>query len=815
MGALPTSHDTPCGKRRLRRRATSIALFIIAMAAIVRAQMIAAPPRMARAPDRLLVRFAANVPPAGVTAAAARMNARVLKRLGLVPGLYVLRLPSGTTPEAARRAIVRTAGVLYAEPDYLLQATTTPNDPSYPDLWGLHNTGQAGGTPGADIHASDAWAITTGSSNVVVAVIDSGIDYAHADLASNMFRNEADCNSNGVDDDGDGYVDDCYGIDTANHDSNPMDDSGHGTHVAGIVGAVGNNGVGVVGVNWRVKMLACKFMDSTNQGGISDAIECLNYVKTLRDRGVPVIATNNSWGGPAFSQALQDAIDVQRQRGILFITSAGNGAIDNDVTGTFPASYDLPNIIAVASTTRTDGRSPFSNYGRHTIHIGAPGSEILSTSPGNAYKTMSGTSMAAPYVAGVAALLKAQDATRDWRTVKNLILASGDVVSSLSNTVTGRRLNAQRAMTCAGSVLQTRLKPAVNTLFVIAGQAVTLRALHINCGVPNGDVVVQVSTNNPSVTLRDDGVSPDQSAGDGVYSGTFVPGSGSYTLTFPGGDVVIVRPAASFDVSLKAPRCSGAVSTCDTGSLVAGRGTMSGGVELNQPNTINASCADGSSGTYHEDESIDAIRLSTLDGSPIAAGKTVRIDVTVWAFGAIDFLDLYYASNALAPAWSFLATIQAPDAGQRILTATYTVPPGGLQAVRANFRAEGSAAVCSTGEFDDHDDVVFSTPSFTDEPLTPSVAVMKTVHITELRQRIDELRLRFGLAPYAYTDPALTARVTPVKAVHISDLRTALTQAYNAAGRTPPTFTDPNLASGFPIKAAHIVELRAAVINLE
>jgi subtilisin family serine protease len=176
-----------------------------------------------------------------------------------------------------------------------------------------------------DIKAVPAWDITTGSKNVVVAVIDSGIDYTHQDLAANMWRNEADYNNNGVDDDGNGYIDDCYGIDTFNVDSNPMDDNNHSTHVAGIIGAVGNNSLGLTGVAWNVKIMACKFMGADGFGTVADAIDCLEYVQTMKDRGVNIVATNNSWGSYGYSQALFDAVKAHLQRGMLFITAAGNG----------------------------------------------------------------------------------------------------------------------------------------------------------------------------------------------------------------------------------------------------------------------------------------------------------------------------------------------------------------------------------------------------------------------------------------------------------------------------------------------------------
>src|SRR5439155_6983308 len=253
-------------------------------------------------------------------------------------------------------------------------------------------------------------------------------------------------NSNGIDDAGNGQIDDCFGIDTLNNASNPLDDNDHGSHVAGTIGAVGNNGVGVVGVNWTVRLMACKFLNASGSGPTSDAIDCLEYVKLMKDRGVNIIATNNSWGGVGFSQALLDAIEAHRQRGILFIAAAGNSGLNNDFTPVYPANYYLPNVISVAATTRTDGQAFFSNFGRRTVHLGAPGDQILSTTRGNTYQIFSGTSMATPHVTGVAALLKAQDPGRDWRAIKNLILSGGDTIPSLTNTITRKRLNARGAL---------------------------------------------------------------------------------------------------------------------------------------------------------------------------------------------------------------------------------------------------------------------------------------------------------------------------------------------------------------------------------
>ncbi len=478
------------------------------------------------------------------------VGARRVKVFRNLVDLELVKLSQGLSVKEAIDFYQRSPDVLYAEPNYIVRTTNTPNDTRFSEQWGLYNTGQSGGTSGADIEALAAWGITTGSADVVVAVIDSGIDYNHVDLSANMFRNSADCNNNGIDDDGNGFIDDCFGIDTANNDSDPMDDNNHGTHVAGIIGGVGNNGAGVVGINWNIKIMACKFVKANGSGTIADAIDCLDYVKTMKDRGLNIIATSNSWGGGDFSQALLDAIEAHQQRGMLFITAAGNGNIfgigqNNDNTPFYPCNYYLVNVICVASTTRTDARSTFSNFGRRTVHVGAPGSEILSTIRGNSYASFSGTSMATPHVTGVAALLQAYDPSLDWRRIKNLILAGGDNVASLTNTITQKRLNAFSALTCANSTVFSRLRPIGNTLSGSVGVPVDLAALNINCANPNGNIDITVDPVGEIVTLVDDGLGSDQAAGDGIYSGQWTPSAtGVYSLTFPGGELLTVTVAS-------------------------------------------------------------------------------------------------------------------------------------------------------------------------------------------------------------------------------------------------------------------------------
>ena len=262
-------------------------------------------------PNQLLVRFKPTASSSVSLKVHRRAGATVRASYSIVPGLQLVQLQAGTNFNQALNSYRSDPSVLYAEPNYIRKPLdSTPNDLYYPDLWNLHNSGQkisfpyptndpSSGTPGDDIHALEAWAITTGSPKVVIGLIDTGIDYNHEDLSANVYRNTADCNNNGIDDDGNGYIDDCYGIDTLDNTSDPMDQVGHGTHVAGIMGAVGNNGIGVTGVNWNVRILTCKFI-SFNGGTDDGAIACLNYMATMKDRGVNIVATNNSWGGYGF-----------------------------------------------------------------------------------------------------------------------------------------------------------------------------------------------------------------------------------------------------------------------------------------------------------------------------------------------------------------------------------------------------------------------------------------------------------------------------------------------------------------------------------
>jgi subtilisin family serine protease len=352
-------------------------------------------------------------------------------------------------PQKAIKALEKNPVIAYIDTDYEVSIDETPNDPRLYELWGLDNIGQTGGTLDADIDAPEAWDIQTGSSNVVIAVIDTGVEYSHVDLSGNMWTNPGEIAGNGVDDDNNGYVDDVYGWDFYNHDNDPMDDHSHGTHCAGTIAALGNNGIGVVGVNWEAKVMALKFLSASGSGDTSDAVSAVEYAIMMKlDYGTPIIALSNSWGGGGFSQAMKDAIEAADTAGILFVAAAGNDyGSDNDVIPYYPASYDVSNVISVAATDHNDNLASFSNFGASTVDLGAPGVNILSTVLSNGYGSKSGTSMATPHVSGVAGLIKAQFPGLTSSEIKARLLGAVNPVSSLQGiTVTGGRLNALNAL---------------------------------------------------------------------------------------------------------------------------------------------------------------------------------------------------------------------------------------------------------------------------------------------------------------------------------------------------------------------------------
>jgi subtilisin family serine protease/subtilisin-like proprotein convertase family protein len=440
--------------------------------------------------------------------------------LPLATGYYQVDLGKGMTVDKALAEYRAEKGVLSAEPDYELTVSTVSNDPLLSQQWGLKNTGQNGGTPGADIHAEQAWSVINSSPKVVVAVLDTGVAYNDTDLAENIWINQADIpaywytktsatsgynkivykseiktatpgvitfrdlnnpvnaglvwksDGNSLVDAGDllrptsqggweqsGKSNDLIGWNYANGNNNPVDNNGHGTNVAGILGAVGNNGAGVAGVDWNVQIMPVKFIGADGYGSVSNFISALNYAVS---HGAKI--TNNSWEGAPYSQALYDAFLNAQEHGVISVAAAGNEGTNNDANPDYPASFSqaLNSVVAVAATTNTDQLAPFSNYGPHSVDLAAPGVNILSTIPGNQYAAWSGTSMATPMVSGAMALVWGEHPTWSYSQVINQVLNTTDKLPSLQGKVeTGGRLDLAAAV---GWNLTTRTTPAISSV---------------------------------------------------------------------------------------------------------------------------------------------------------------------------------------------------------------------------------------------------------------------------------------------------------------------------------------------------------------
>ncbi|MHB0960176.1 MAG: S8 family serine peptidase [Pirellulaceae bacterium] len=461
--------------------------------------------------------------------------------------LTLWKLPPGKDVSQAVAELAQSPGVAYAEPNYLVSIATTPiypNDPKFSNLWGMHNTGQSGGTVDADIDAPEAWELHTGSGNVVVAVIDTGVSYTHNDLIANMWTNPFETPGDGIDNDNNGFVDDIHGADFVNNDGNPSDDNGHGTHVSGTIGGVGNNATGVVGVNWDVQIMALKFLDNRGRGTTDDAIRALNYATQMRQNGVNVVLTSNSWHVAA-SQALSDAIAASGDVGMLFVAAAGNYGSSSAV---YPARYDLDNIISVAATDHSDQLASFSNWGTG-VDIAAPGVDIYSTH-GNTYRTLSGTSMATPHVSGAAALvadyLAANGVTSDYRTVRDCLFESGDRIAATLNTVsTGSRLNVHRALLCGAALAGNATELSVGDTSVVEGHTgTTLIGLTVTrSGITDTQTEFDWTTDDGTATAGSDYVS---ASGHVV----FLPGETNKEIFVATQGDTAIEPIETFQVAI-------------------------------------------------------------------------------------------------------------------------------------------------------------------------------------------------------------------------------------------------------------------------
>jgi subtilisin family serine protease len=400
----------------------------------------------------VLVKFKSGVSNETIEALTARFNDRVEDRIESDSGLEAIDDLDNADAASIVAQYSQLSEVEYAEPNFEINlegvnagplVPVLPHDPQFNDQWALANSGQRGGKQGADISAPLAWATTTGSDKVVVAVLDTGVDYTHEDLATNMWARPATMEP--YHDNELGTIDDMNGYNAIDSASDPMDDNGHGTHCAGIIGAEGENNIGIAGVNWKVQIMPLKFMNAGGFGTTKDAIEAINYVIERKKAGVNVRIISSSWGSTQKSRALGEIIRKAYENDILFVAAAGNSSTDNDRRPHYPSSY--PNVISVAALDRHDQLASFSNFGAKSVMIAAPGVDILSTWLGNEYEEKSGTSMATPVVSGVAALLVAKTPRISVDELSKKLMASTDPIVALKGkTVSGGRINAAKAL---------------------------------------------------------------------------------------------------------------------------------------------------------------------------------------------------------------------------------------------------------------------------------------------------------------------------------------------------------------------------------
>lgn len=645
----------------------------------------------------VLVQFAQNASVADRAAARAAVQGRAAEAIQTAAmrsaGAGVLErisLAGGVPVDRAIQALANRPGVVFAEPNWRLSTAATSNDPYYTTsgrLWGMYGddspavSGPAGTTNQFGSQAEKAWdAGFTGSKSVVVGIVDEGIDITHPDLAANIWVNPFETAGDGVDNDGNGYIDDINGWDFYSNDAGVYDGAAddHGTHVAGTIGGVGGNGVGVAGVNWNVTMISTKFL-GVDGGTTANAIKAIDYLTDLKTRhGVNLVASNNSWGGGGYSSALHSAIIRGANAGILFVAAAGNGGSDgigdsNDSTAYYPTNYSTLQgtstqraasyeaVISVAALTSTGDLASFSNYGATTVDLAAPGSGINSTLPGGGYGNYSGTSMATPHVTGAVALYASAYPNASAATIRSAILNSTRATSSLTGkTVTGGRLDVAAALNAAPPV-----GISVRGSSVVEGNSgTTPLAFTISLSAASASTVtVNYATANGSATAGSD-----YTASSGTL--TFLPGETSKTVVV---DVIgdataeanetfsLVLSGASSNASITAASATGTITNDDQQAVVSlaiasvsaleNSGTFLFTVTLSQASaskvsvrfaTANGTAVAGRTGDY-------TASSGTLTFNPGETSKTIAVVVRNDSLVEADetfFVDLSRASGA-------------------------------------------------------------------------------------------------------------------------------------------------------------------------
>src|SRR5712691_10548587 len=596
--------------------------------------------------------------------------------------------------------------VEYAEPNYIVHTTAIPNDPRFGELWGLQNTGQTiqgfPGIPGADISATAAWDISTGSRANVAAVIDTGIDYTHPDLAANVWSAPATFTVTIG-----GLTIICpagsHGFNAITNVCDPLDDHNHGSHVSGTIGAVGNNGTGVVGVNWTASIMAGKFLDATGTGTIANAINAIEFVVQAKlafaatgDANVRVLS--NSWGGGAFSQALLDEINRANANDMLFVAAAGNSGTPNDLFPEYPASYNAPNVVAVAATDNTDSLAWFSNYGPSSVHLGAPGADVLSTTIGGTYAYFSGTSMATPHVSG-AALLVLSKCALNTASLKTVLLNNVDPIPSLSGLVaTSGRLNVNKAIrACAAPTspdFALSVAPASQTIVQGAGTTYTVSITPSGgftaavtfsvSGLPGG--ATASFSPNPASATSTMAVGTGAATPAGSYALTFTGISG--TLTHTTSVTLTVNPAPVSDFSLSAAPASQTIVQ-GAGTTYTVSITPSGGFAAAVTFSVSG-LPGGATASFSPNPATGSSTMSAGTGAATPAGSYALTITGV--SGALTHTTSVTLTVNPAPVSDF--SLSAAPASQTIVqgagtTYTVSITPSGGFAAAVTFSVSG------------------------------------------------------------------------------------------------------------------------------
>ncbi len=455
----------------------------------------------------------------------------LIRTWDLVPGLGLYSLPDGVDAKSAMATISKNKSVVRVELNRAIDSQALFNDPLVSNQWSVSNTGQNGGLVGADTGAAQAQAIFSGTGNTIVAIIDSGIDYTHPELSSRMWVNPGEIPGNGIDDDKDGFVDDIYGANFVTGSGNPMDDNGHGTHVAGIIAATANNGQGIVGIDPKAKIMALKFLDANGNGTLSGAISALDYAVSKGAR-----LSNNSWGGNELSPTLSDAIDRARLKGHIVVAAAGNDSVSDDSSPLYPASFAQDNIVSVGSSSNKDQLSWFSNYGKVSVDIVAPGDNILSTLPGNQYGLLSGTSMATPMVTGAIALLWDRRPDLPYTEILKALYGGVDKIASLTGkVVTGGRLDVAKSLAIIDKLPVDKAMPYVLSTSFAGDRTDRISSVRLEFSEPMdlASLVASVQLKGPTGAIIPVTLKAATGTISTVFTATFAEQTtlGTYTLT--------------------------------------------------------------------------------------------------------------------------------------------------------------------------------------------------------------------------------------------------------------------------------------------